>query len=304
MVGNRAILVCVILKHHSFRLLAFRLLVASAMFFVVLTASNAYACSASPGLEVGYRQMYNLDFTGAYRTFAAWQHEHPQDPMGFVSDGAAHLFSEFDRLHILEFDLFTEDARFKARSELTPDPAVKVSFDRDLDQADKLATQILSRNPNDEGATLAEILVNGLRGDYVALIEDRNLASLSYMKKSRMLAEKLLAADPSCYDAYLAVGAENYILSLNSAPIRWVLHLTGSQTDKQEGIARLKLAAEKGTYLAPYARLLLSVAALRDKDTKTARELLQGLASEFPKNRLYVKELARLDLPNNNPRGN
>ena len=261
----------------------------------ILCVQPIYACNASPGLEAGYRQMYNLDFPAAHTTFAVWEHDHPQDPMGFVSDGAAHLFSEFNRLHVLEFDLFTEDAKFKARAQLTPDPAVKKAFTYDLDQAEKLADQILARSPNDQSAILAEVLINGLRGDYVALIENRGLASLSYMKKSRTLAEKLLADDPSCYDAYLAVGAENYILSLNSAPVRWVLRITGSQTDKQEGIARLKLAAEKGTYLAPYARLLLSVAALRDKDNKTARELLQGLASEFPKNQLYAKELALIN---------
>jgi hypothetical protein len=262
-----------------------------AVFFTI----SAHACSVSSGLETGYLQMYNLDFPAAHKTFIAWQQEHPQDAMGFVSDAAAHLFSEFNRLHILEFDLFTEDAKFKSRTELTPDAKVKAAFNYDLDQANQLAEKTLSRDPKDQEAIMAEILANGLRGDYVALIENRNLASLSYMKKSRTLAEKLLASDPSCYDAYLAVGAENYILSLNSAPVRWILHLTGSETDKQEGITRLKLAAEKGTYLAPYARLLLSVVALRDKDTKTARALLQGLASEFPHNDLYAKELARIN---------
>ena len=266
----------------------------------MFAGSQARACNVSSGLEVGYRQMYNLDFPAAHHTFLTWQQDHPQDPMGFVSDGAAQLFSEFDRLHILESDLFTDDAKFKSRSSLTPDPATKRTFDHDLEQAEKLAAQVLSRTPNDEGAILAEVLLNGLRGDYVALIEDRDFASLGYMKKSRILAEKLLAQDPSCYDAYLAVGAENYILSLNAAPVRWLLQLTGAKTDKQEGIARLKLAAEKGTYLAPYARLLLAVAALRDKDTKTAHNLLQGLALEFPKNQLYAKELARLELPRNN----
>ncbi|HEY1463243.1 MAG TPA: hypothetical protein VGF44_07490 [Terriglobales bacterium] len=255
----------------------------------------ALACSAAPGLETGYLQMYNLDFPAAHTTFAVWEHDHPQDPMGFVSDGAAHLFSEFNRLHVLEFDLFTQDSTFKARKELTPDPSVKQQFNNDLDQADKLASQILAHSPNDQGAILAEVMVNGLRGDYVALIENRSLASLSYMKKSRAMADKLIAADTSCYDAYLALGAENYILSLNSAPVRWILRITGSQTDKEQGIAWLKLAAEKGAYLAPYARLLLAVAALRDRDNKTARDLLQGLAAQFPRNDLYAKELARIN---------
>jgi len=51
--------------------------------------------------------MYNLDFDGAHQTFAAWERSHPDDPLGPVSNAAAYLFAEFDRLHILESELFT-----------------------------------------------------------------------------------------------------------------------------------------------------------------------------------------------------
>jgi len=56
----------------------------------------------------------------------------------------------------------------------------------------------------------------------------------------------------------------------------------------------LRLTAEKGRYLNPYARLLLAVAALRDKNIPKARDLLSALAREFPHNRLYAQELAQL----------
>ena len=49
-------------------------------------------------------------------------------------------------------------------------------------------------------------------------IEKRNMAGLSYMKTSRTLAEKLLGRDPQFYDAYLAVGVENYLLGITPAP--------------------------------------------------------------------------------------
>ena len=135
---------------------------------------------------------------------------------------------------------------------------------------------------------------SGLRGDYAALIEKKNHVGLNHMKNSRALAEKLLLVDTTCYDAYLAVGVENYLLSLNAAPVRWFLRLGGAQTDKTEGMEKLRLTAKKGHYFAPYARLLLAVAALRDKDPNTARDLLEGLSREFPQNGLYKKELARI----------
>jgi hypothetical protein len=257
-------------------------------------AQSSNKVMPQPDLDRGFQQMYNLDFSGAHDTFNEYQTAHPDDPLGFVADAAAYLFAEFNRLQILEADLFTDDRKFDARSTQNPDPAVKVAFQDELAKSDELVSKILSASPDNANALFSRVLANGLRGDYTALIEKRNLASLSYMKTSRITAQKLLEVDPACYDAFLAVGVENYLLGTTPAPVRWVLHLTGSQTDKGEGVKRLRLTAEKGYYLAPFARLLLAVAALRDKDKNTARTLLAGLATEFPNNQLYSRELAHI----------
>jgi len=268
-----------------------------AALFLIFCASLCHASSAELDLNTGFGQMYNLDFAGAHQTFLQWEQAHPDDPLGPVSNAAAYLFAEFNRLKILEFDLFTENEKFEKRPKLVPDPSVKTSFENELIKSDQIANRELAAKPGDAHALLALVMASGLRGDYVALIEKKSLAGLSYMKNSRALAEKLLAIDPTCYDAYLAVGVENYLLSLNAAPIRWILRLGGAETDKIHGIEKLRLTAQKGHYFAPYARLLLSVAALRDKDRNTARELLEGLSREFPQNDLYRKELARIELP-------
>jgi len=238
--------------------------------------------------------MYNLDFPGAHNTFHEFQQARPGDPMGYVSDAAAYLFSEFERLHVLESDLFVDDKNFDNRRKLVPDAALKAEFDSHLSKGEALADSALAKNPKDSDALFAKVLANGLRSDYAALIEKRNVASLGYMKTARALAQQLLAIDPTRYDAYLSLGAENYLLGANAAPVRWVLSLTGAKTDKQQGIAQLRIVAEKGRYLAPFARLLLAVAALRDKDTPQAKTLLAGLATEFPDNKLYSKELSRI----------
>jgi len=239
--------------------------------------------------------MYNLDFARAHNDFAEWQRAHPEDPMGPVSNAAAYLFSEFDRLHVLQSEFFTEDSRFTKREQnLRPDPSAKRAFESALEDSQRLAKNALAKSPNDENALLASILGQGLHADYLALIEKRNLASLAELKQSRTVAERLLALNPKCYDAYLAVGVENYLLSLKPAPVRWVLQLTGAQTDKQAGIERLRLTAEKGHYLLPYAKLLLAVADLRDKDIAAARNELSCLSAEFPGNQLYREELQKL----------
>ncbi len=245
-------------------------------------------------LDLGYRQMYNLEFPSAHQTFTGWERANPDDPMGPVSNAAAYLFAEFDRLHILQGEFFVHDDKFKRLPKLAPDPAAKQSFQDEIARARQLSSRILEHNPGDKDALFVSVLALGLRADYDALIEKKYLDSLSGMKEGRTLAEKLLSIDPGYYDAYLAVGVENYMLSLKPAPVRWILQMGGLQTDEQRGIEKLKLTAEKGHYLRPFARLLLAVAALRDKKPAEAREILADLVHQFPKNSLYAEELARL----------
>jgi tetratricopeptide (TPR) repeat protein len=264
------------------------------VFALCLAAPAAAQEKPGAGLDLGYRDMYNLQFDEAHKVFQAWQQAHPDDPLGPASDAAAYLFAEFDRMHVLESELFVNDSTFENRARPVPDPKVKVAFEGQLAKAQQLAERGLARDANNGDALFAQCLVLGLRGDYAALVEKRDLAGLGYMKNGRQIAERLLAAHPTYYDAYLAVGVENYLLSLKPAPVRWILHFTGAETDRETGLARLRITAEKGHYLLPYARLLLAVAALRDKDRAQARTLLEGLAHDFPSNHLYTVELAKL----------
>jgi hypothetical protein len=259
----------------------------------VLGPISASLGPAAP-LDVGYRQMYNLEFSGAHGTFQTYIKDHPEDPFGSTSDGAAYLFDEFDRLGVLQTELFMDDERFKGREKPSPDPALREKFRGAIEHSQKLADAILQQSPNDRNALFATVLNLGLEADYLSLVEKRDLAALAYTKRGGLMAKRLLAADPACYDAYLAVGFENYILGLNPAPVRWLLRLYGAETDKDSGIEKLQLTATKGHYLLPFARLLLAVAALRDKDRSQAKDLLQNLAQEFPNNQLYRRELSRL----------
>jgi hypothetical protein len=138
-------------------------------------------------------------------------------------------------------------------------------------------------------------LTSGLQGDYAALIEKRNLASLHYTKVATAWADQTLAADPNCYDAHIAGGISKYIIGTMAAPVRWLVRLGGVSGDKQEGIKELKLTAERGHYLAPFANILLAIAYVREHDNRQARLLLASLRDQFPANPLFAQEIARLD---------
>ena len=259
-------------------------------------AGAAPLLDSSPvtALEHGYLGLYNLDFVGAQKDFSSWETEHPDDPIGPVSEAAGFLFSEFNRLGVLEGQFYDNDDTFAARSKLSPDPVVHGHFQAAVDHAQLLAHARLAKDAKDRDALFALTMASGLQADYAALVEKRNLASLHYTKEASAWAQQLITVCGDCYDAHLATGFSKYIIGSMSAPVRWVLRMGGLPADKQGGIADLQMTAQHGHYLAPFARILLAIAYVRDKDKTRALELLMALRTEFPGNTLFPREIARL----------
>src|SRR3989454_2382788 len=259
---------------HLIRLTAW--LVAS----LAVSAAAADVGATQPSLDQGFHLLYNLDFDGAHQIFRVWQQEHPDDPLGPVCDAAGMLFSEFHRLGVLEAQFYLDDRLFAARRKLDPDPAARDRFNAALERAESRARLRLAKDPKDREALFAMTLSSGLKADYAALIDKRNLASLHYTKVANNWAGQLLAVDPGCYDARVATGFTKYIVGSMVAPVRWIVRLGGISGDKQAGIRQLQLTAEHGRYLGPYARILLAIAYVREKDKPHARELLASLRDE------------------------
>ncbi len=264
--------------------------------FLALGVAHATETTSS-GIDRGFQRLYDLDFPGAQKEFQSWEQDNPDNPMGPVSQAAGILFSEFNRLGVLEAQFYVNDSAFAARRRYEPDADQRALFEQDLSRAEALGKARLSHDPRDQDALLGMTLASGLRADYAALIEKRGLSSLHYTKESSAWADRLLAAHPTCYDGHLAGGISRYIVGSMSAPVRWLLRMGGVSGDKARGIAELQTTATNGRLLAPFARILLAIAYVRDKDAPRAREVLLSLQKDFPNNQLFPLELARLDKP-------
>jgi hypothetical protein len=272
-------------------MLRIRLVVAA----VLLVSPVAHADPlARTGLDAGYYDMYDLDFAGAHKVFAEWMQQHPDDPLGPASDAAAYLFSEFDRLGVLDVELFADDDSFTGRTKLQPNADVRRSFEARAAQAEGIANSTLKQHPKDARALYALTLMSGMHANYAAMIDRKDYAALKFTEQGSKYAEQTLSADPNLYDAHIAVGVENYMLALKPAILKLFFLFRGDAMDKEEGIRQMRLCAERGHYLAPFARLMLAVTDLRANDKAHAREMLRGLAQEFPRNALYKRQLDRI----------
>ncbi|HEY2845405.1 MAG TPA: hypothetical protein VGJ09_17210 [Bryobacteraceae bacterium] len=267
---------------------------------LAVLASSAFAADVTPpstDLYGGWLKMYDMKFDEAHQIFKDWKQSHPADPLGPASDATAYLFSELARLGVLESELFTDDGRFQERDKPHLNVQMKTMFDREIERADQLADAALQARAADVNALFVKSLTFGLHADFASLIEKRDLAALKYTKDGRVFADRLMAIDPKAYDAFLGPGIENYLLSLKPAPLRLLLRVTGSMVDREKGIQDLRMTAQYGHYLEPFAKLLLAVAAIRDNNRAGARDLLSELHNRFPNNPLYLRELNRLNAP-------
>ena len=239
--------------------------------------------------------MYELKPEEARARFAAWQLSNPADPLGLAAEAASYLFEECYRQGILTSAFFLNDKLFLGKVPITPDAALRQAFFAADLQAQAVARRRLETFPEDANALFAMTLSVGMQADYASLIDKHQVESLSMVREANQFAQKLLAVDPDAADAYLTLGAANYIIGSLPALKRVFLHFRGVSGDRVLGIQQLEIAAARGRYLRPFAKIVLALVALREKQPALARTQLMELVAEFPQNPIFAKELATLD---------
>ena len=284
-------------------------LIWSALWPLLLSALMAQPASAQtpieglhvPELEAGFHLLYELKPLEGRTQFESWQKTHPDDPLGSASDAASYLFEECYGQGILTSDFFLDNKRFLGKVALKPDPALRTAFFAADKQAQDLAELRLKKYPDDTNALFAITLSLGMEADYAALIDKHQVESLKMIRDADNYAKRLLAIAPEGADAYLTLGTANYIIGSLPGYKKFFLGFAGIHGDKKEGIRQLELAAAGGHYLRPFAKIMLALAALREKKPEVARVQLQELVTEFPENPLFASELAKLKVPADTP---
>ena len=250
---------------------------------------------AAPEIEAGFHLLYELKFPEARAKFASWEKLHPEDPLGSVSEAAGYLFEEFYQQGVLTSDFFLNDKRLLGGIEGKPDAKRKAAFSEAVGRARDIARRRLKANASDADALFALTLATGMQADYAGILERRHTEGIRLIHESESLAKQLIALRPDSADAYLALGAANYIIGCLPAHQRFFLWFGGIHGDRIAGMQQLRIAAKKGHYLRPYAKILLALAALREKQENVARAQFTDLTREFPDNPLFARELAKLN---------
>ena len=246
-----------------------------------------------PELMAGFRLLYIQRYPQARTAFAAWESQHPEEPFGEVAVAASYLFEEFYYQGVLTSDFFLNEKRFLHGIEGKPDPERMKSFQEAILLARRLARQRLEKNEHDPEGLFAMALSAGMESDADMILKKEHIEALKRLKEANEHAKQLLAEQTDANDAYVALGAANYIIGSLSGGTRFILRFGGIHGDKKLGMEQLGKTIENGRYLKPFAKILLALAARRQKQNDLAQKLLRELSEEFPASPLYAAEYAK-----------
>lgn len=255
--------------------------------------SDGAAFTLDPELNAGFRLLYEQKFPEARATLLGWEKQHPDDPFGHVAVAASYLFEEFYMQGVLTSEFFLNDKKFLRGIDGKPDPARMKAFYDALQRARDVAQARMRANPNDPEALFALTLAAGMQADALSILERKQLDCLRHVKDAGATAKRLLALRPDANDAWLALGAANYIIGSLPGPKRFFLRFGGIHGDRSLGLEQLGKTAADGRYLRPFAKILLALAARREKQDEVAAKLLRELSQEFPESGLFAAEYAR-----------
>jgi hypothetical protein len=250
--------------------------------------------SQAPDTDEGFRLLYELQFEQARARFLAWQETHPEDELGYAWLAASYLFQELYEQGVLTSEFFLDDERLLGGIRGRPDAHQGSAFRTAVMRTEELARRRLRTNSRDSDALFALTITTGMLADYTGLVERRQLESLKLTREAERYAETLLTVKPDAVDAYVTLGAANYIIGSLPAHKRFFLWLGGIRGDRLRGVMQLQMAAMEGHYLRPFAKVLLALVARREDEPELARRLLEELNGEFPANPLFRHELALL----------
>ena len=90
--------------------------------------------SGSSGLDRGFRRLYDLDFPRRAEGISnPGKRRTPRIPWGRPREAAGVLFSEFNRLGVLEAQFYEDDSVFAARKKYEADPEQRARFEQQLE---------------------------------------------------------------------------------------------------------------------------------------------------------------------------
>ena len=223
----------------------------------------------------GIKQIYNIKFTEAERTFRSVMADYPQHPAG------RFFIAMIDWWKIL----------------LDPDnESYDEIFFQKLEDVIYQCDQLLDKNPKDVDALFFKGGSIGFRGRLRAFRESW-LKAADDGREALPIVEEAASLDPNNMDVQLGFGIYNYYAAVipNENPLIKPLMIFFPDGDKEKGIQQLKNTAFNGKFAKYEARYFLMTLYYRyENNSIIADDYAKLLQEDFPDNPVFEKWRGRI----------
>lgn len=264
------------------------------MKLAVLLLAAFLARGADPLIEKGYEHFYSVEYPESIAAFEKAIAAKPGDASRHTHLAQALLFSLMYRSGALESQLVTGADAFVRRPKVEVTPEEEKRFFDEISRALDLTKKGVEAQPPDWDAMYARGVALGLRGTYNFLVRRAWLDALRDLTAGRKLHNRVTEAQPERIDARMMQGVHDYVVGSLPWGYRMLGFLAGFRGDREQGIRTVKLVAEKGVENQVDAMILLGVAYRRERRPAEAVPLLEELERRFPRNFLFIFELAEM----------
>jgi tetratricopeptide (TPR) repeat protein len=252
---------------------------------IILLLSNlslfAQNSNLDSRIDAGIKQIYNIKFADAEKTFRSVIADYPNQPAG------RFFLAMIDWWKIL----------------MDPDnESYDDVFFQKLEDVIYQCDQILDKNPKDVNALFFKGGAIGFRGRLRAFRESW-LKAADDGREALPIVEEAASLDPKNMDVQLGFGIYNYYAAVipEELPLIKPLMIFFPTGDKQKGIEQLRNTAYKGKFAKYEARYFLMTLYYRyENDPTAADEYAKLLLNDFPDNPVFEKWRGRIAIKNAN----
>lgn len=239
--------------------------------FSVLVQAQSYDSTVTTGIK----QIYNIKFTEAEKTFRSLIADYPDKPSG------RFFLAMVDWWKIL----------------INPDnESLDDIFFQKLEDVIYQCDEILEKNPDDVDALFFKGGAIGFRGRLRAYRESW-IKAADDGREALPIVEHAYKVDPNNLDVQLGFGIYNYYASVipNEYPLIKPLMIFFPDGDKQKGIEQLTNTASNGKYAKYEARyFLMTLYYTYEKNPYKAEEYAKQLTNDFPDNPVFERWYGRV----------
>jgi len=208
--------------------------------------------------------------------------EHPENPSGYMF-----------RAVTLGWRLF-----------FTPEESDTRQMEEDLKQAGKNCRRFAEKYRKQDITRLEGTVCLGMSSGLealVAMLEDRYLVMAPLALRAWGFLKEAVSIDPEYYDIYFGLGLYRYFTAILPKLVKMLAVVYGFEGDREQGLANLRLAMDRGLYTRDAAKvMLINIYSYQEVPDSSIQALARDLHRRFPDNPLihwrYGDILLRLKL--------